>query len=225
MTSAAARPVARRRLVWWGVLLLALVPALWGLGAILSDYFRSTRHLGSDPIKALEHFYGNWTLRFLIAALLVTPLRRTFGWNWLQRYRRLLGLIAFTYAALHLLTYAILDMELTWALLAEDLTERAYIIIGMIAFVLLALLAATSSAAAVRRLGRWWVRLHRLVYVAVILGTIHFWMSVKADIREPAFYAGVFTLLLGYRAWHFLRSRWSRRASKPSPLASSGPSA
>jgi sulfoxide reductase heme-binding subunit YedZ len=225
MVAQPARSLSRRRVIWWCVLALALLPALWGVGAILSDYFRGTRHLGSDPIKALEHFYGNWTLRFLVATLLVTPLRRTFGWNWLQPYRRRLGLVAFTYACLHLLTYAVLDMELTWHLLVEDLTERTYIIVGMSAFALLTLLALTSSAAAVRWLGRWWVWLHRLVYVAVVLGTVHFWMSVKRDIREPAIYAVVFSLLLAYRAWHSLRSRWLRPASKRSPSASSAHSA
>jgi len=142
--------------------------------------------------------------------------RRWTGWNWLQRYRRSFGLIAFTYAVLHLLTYAILDVEIDWQIMVEDVTKRWYITIGMTAFVLLLALAITSTRGWIKRLGKRWVQLHRAVYAIVVLGTIHFWMSVKADVREPALYALIFAGLLGYRLWHSLRSRSPRPVSNPS---------
>jgi sulfoxide reductase heme-binding subunit YedZ len=202
-----------------------MLPAAWGIAAVLSDFFRNTRYLGAEPVKELEHFFGDWTLRFLVVTLLVTPLRRAMGWNWLQKYRRRFGLIAFTYACLHLLTYAVIDVQLDWATMVEDVLKRWYITIGMTAFVLMLVLAVTSTAASIRRLGKRWVQLHRAIYVVAVLGTIHFWMSVKSDIREPATYALIFAALLGYRAWHSLRSRLQRRGSSPSPRPNSAPTA
>lgn len=209
----------------WCVVLVSLVPAVWGVAAILSDFLRGTMYLGAEPVKELVHFYGDWVLRFLIATLLITPVRRITGWNWLQKYRRRFGLLAFTYACLHLLSYVFVDIQLDWTILLGDFTKRWYIIIGMTAFAMLVALAVTSTAAAVRRLGKRWVVLHRLVYAIVVLGTLHFWMSVKSDIREPALYALIFAVLLGYRAWYALRSRWSRPDSNRSPQPNSAPSA
>ena len=182
-------------------------------------------YLSAEPVKELEHYYGDWVLRFLIATLAITPARRITGWNWLQKYRRRFGLIAFTYACLHLLTYALIDVQIDWSILIEDLTKRWYIIIGMTAFLMLVALAVTSTTASIRRLGKKWVALHRLIYVAAVLGVIHYWMSVKRDIREPALYALIFAALLGYRAWHALRSRSSRPDSNRSPQPNSATSA
>lgn len=207
------------------VIAIALVPAVWGVLAILSDVYRHTRYLGSHPTKELEHFYGDWILRFLVATLLITPIRRVSGWNWLQKYRRRLGLVAFTYACLHLLTYALLDVQLDWPTLIDDIVKRWYITIGMTAFVLLLALALTSTAGSVRRLGKRWVALHRAIYVIVVLGTLHFWMSVKEDISEPLLYACIFAALLGYRVWHFLRSRSLRQDLSRSPQPNSASSA
>lgn len=209
----------------WVVIGLALAPAVWGALAVTSDILRGTRFFGSDPIKAVEHYYGDWILRFLIATLLITPIRRVTGWNWLQRYRRRFGLVAFTYATLHIVAYAALDVQFHWPTLIEDLSKRWYIIIGMTAYLLMLALALTSSGRAVRWLGRRWVQLHRAIYAIVVLGTLHFWMSVKADIREPLMYALIFAALLGYRVWHSLRSRLLLRESKASPRASSPHSA
>jgi len=123
----------------------------------------------------------------------------------LARHRRTLGLLAFAYAVLHWLTYALLDVQLDWADLLKDLAKRPYIMIGMAALTLLVPLAATSTQGMIRRLGgRRWSLLHRLVYFVAILGVVHFWMSVKADIREPLVYAVIFALLLGYRLWRWL---------------------
>jgi sulfoxide reductase heme-binding subunit YedZ len=207
-----SRPWTPPAWAWWIVLVLALAPAVWGVFALISDLKRGTLYLGAEPVKELEHFYGDWALRFLVVTLFVTPIRRTTHWNWIQKYRRRFGLIAFTYASLHLLTYAIIDVQLDWGTLLEDLTERWYIIIGMLAFLMMLALAVTSTAGWTRRLGKRWVRLHKLIYVIVILGTAHFWMSVKRDIREPLVYALIFAGLLGYRAWQSQRSRSPRPA-------------
>jgi sulfoxide reductase heme-binding subunit YedZ len=182
------------------VFVVCLIPAAWVIAAIASDFFQGTRLLGSNPIKEAEHFTGRWVLRFLMVTLAVTPIRQTLGWNWLQRYRRMLGLFAFAYATLHLSIYFFLDLELAWGDLAADIVKRPYITIGMAAFVLLVPLAVTSTAKMVRRLGgKRWAVLHRLIYVIVVLGTIHFWMAVKRDITDPLIFAVIFAFLLGYR--------------------------
>jgi methionine sulfoxide reductase heme-binding subunit len=189
------------------VFVVCLVPAAWVIVAIASDFFQGTRLLGSNPIKEAEHFTGRWVLRFLMVTLAVTPIRQTLGWNWLQRYRRMLGLFAFAYATLHLSIYFFLDLELAWGDLAADIVKRPYITIGMAAFVLLAPLAVTSTAKMVKRLGgKRWAALHRLIYVIVVLGTIHFWMAVKRDITDPLIFAAIFAVLLGYRV-----VKWRRR--------------
>ena len=193
----------------------SLLPAIWVVAAIASDFFSGTRLLGSNPIKEAEHFTGRWVLRFLVVTLAVTPIRQTFGWNWLQRYRRMFGLFAFFYATIHLLIYFLLDLELTWGDLWADIVKRPYITIGMTAFVLLAPLAATSTAKMVKRLGgKRWAALHRTVYVIVVLGTIHFWLAVKRDITDPAIYALIFAGLLGYRFVQWRRPRASRQPQR-----------
>jgi methionine sulfoxide reductase heme-binding subunit len=182
------------------VFVVCLIPAAWVSVAIASDFFQGTRLLGSNPIKEAEHFTGRWVLRFLLFTLAVTPIRQTLGWNWLQRYRRMLGLFAFAYATLHLSIYFFLDLELVWGDLAADIVKRPYITIGMAAFVLLMPLAVTSTAKMVKRLGgKRWAALHRLIYVIVVLGTIHFWMAVKRDITDPLIFAVIFAFLLGHR--------------------------
>lgn len=225
MTSQPARPWSPPRWVWPVVLLISLAPAVWGILAFLSDWKRGTVYLGAEPVKELEHFFGDWALRFLVVTLAITPIRRTSKWNWVQKYRRRFGLIAFTYASLHLLTYALIDVQISWSTMIEDVTKRWYITIGMTAFLLLLALAVTSTTGSIKRLGKNWVKLHKLVYVAAVLGTMHFWMSVKKDIREPLMYALIFAALLGYRAWHSQHSRSPRPVSNPSPRPNSAPSA
>jgi len=198
----------------------SLLPAVWVIGAIASDYFNGTRLLGSNPIKEAEHFTGRWVLRFLMFTLAVTPIRQTFGWNWLQKYRRMLGLFAFSYALIHLSIYFVLDLELKWGDLAEDIIKRPYITIGMAAFAMLIPLAITSTAKMVKRLGgKRWAALHRTIYAIVILGTIHFWMAVKRDITDPLIFALIFAVLLGYRvvAWRRRRAAAATRAANARP--------
>ena len=205
-----ATPFVPPRWLKWVVFAVSLIPAAWVIAAIASDYFNNTRLLGSNPIKEAEHFTGRWTLRFLLFTLAVTPLRQLMGWNWLQRYRRMLGLFTFFYASLHLTIYALLDLELMWGEVFEDIVDRPYITIGMAAFLLLLPLAVTSTAKMVKRLGgKRWAALHRTIYVIAVLGTIHFWMAVKRDITDPLIYAVLFAALLGYR---FVVARRKRRA-------------
>ena len=201
---------------------VSLIPAVWVVVALASDYFNGTRLLGSNPIKEAEHFTGRWVLRFLMVTLAVTPIRQTLGWNWLQRYRRMFGLFAFAYATLHLSIYFFLDLELVWGDLWADIVKRPYITIGMAAFLLLVPLAATSTARMVKRFGgKRWARLHRAVYVVVVLGTIHFWMAVKRDITLPLVFALIFAVLLGYRLVKWRRRRAEQTSSlAPRPLSS-----
>jgi methionine sulfoxide reductase heme-binding subunit len=198
----AARLRAVREPRWFGAALLfaACLPAAYAVLALASDILRRTRYFGSNPINEAEHFLGRWALRLLIATLLVTPLRRLLGWQWLGRHRRALGLLAFAYVVLHWLCYVLLDVQLDWRVLLEDLAKRPFIIVGMAALLLMLPLAATSSAAAVRRLGgRRWRRLHQLIYVISVLGVVHFWMGVKQDVSDPLLYASIFGLLFLYR--------------------------
>lgn len=191
----------------FGVVLLvaAALPALWYAWAIYSDFLLGSSYLGSDPIKEAEHSYGAWTLRMLIATLAITPLRRVTGWNWLAKHRRTLGLYAFAYGLLHLSVWMFLDVQLIiseyvgWDVVKTDLLKRPYITIGMLALLLMLPLAITSTKGMIRRLGKSWGKLHRLTYLIVILGLIHFFMAVKLDWREPLVYTIIVALLLGWR--------------------------
>lgn len=181
-----------------GLVAAALAPAAW----LAVSALRGT--LGANPVETLEHTTGQWTLRLLLATLAVTPLRRAFGWAWLAPYRRTLGLLAFGYCCVHLSIYALVDLWGAWDTLVEDVLERPYITIGFTGFLLLVPLAVTSTRAWMRRLGRRWVVLHRLVYAAAVAGCLHFLWLVKADTLEPLVYIGILALLLGARLWtHF----------------------
>jgi methionine sulfoxide reductase heme-binding subunit len=158
--------------------------------------------LGVNPIETITHATGDWTLRFLLGTLAITPLRRLTGWNRLVAFRRMVGLFAFFYAFLHLLTYVWLDQMFAWSSILHDIPKRPFITAGFAAFVLLVPLALTSTAGAIRRLGGlWWRRVHRLVYVAAALGVAHFWWLVKADVSRPARYGCALALLLLVRVW------------------------
>jgi len=175
------------------VYIIGFIPAVWTFYAGITD------QLGADPMRALEQALGLWALRFLIATLAVTPLRQLLSIN-LLRYRRALGLLAFYYALLHLLTYMVLDQGLDWAAIWADIVKRPYITIGMATFVILVPLALTSNNAAIRRMGgQAWARLHRLVYVAAIGAALHFILVVKSWPPEPLVYAAIVAALLGYR--------------------------
>jgi sulfoxide reductase heme-binding subunit YedZ len=179
----------------------------WGLG------------LGANPVEALEHGFGDWTLRFLLVTLSITPLRQLLRVPSLIKFRRMFGLFAFFYGCAHFTIYLWLDKFFNLHEILLDVAKRKYITVGFTAFVLLIPLALTSTAAWIRRLGgKRWLALHRLIYVAAIAGVIHYLWLVKADIREPLEYGAVLALLLGYRVvvW------WMALAKKqPVPVASS----
>jgi methionine sulfoxide reductase heme-binding subunit len=151
--------------------------------------------LGADPIAALTHETGQWALRLLLATLAVTPLRLLSGQPVLMRFRRLLGLWAFAYACAHLAIYLALDLGGYWRQIIDDIVDRPFITAGFTAWLLLLPLAATSTRAMMRRLGRRWGLLHRLVHPAAALAVLHFLWLVKADLREPLLYASILGLL------------------------------
>jgi sulfoxide reductase heme-binding subunit YedZ len=157
--------------------------------------------LGANPVEEVLNTCGKTGLNLLLLTLCVTPIRRSTGINRLIAFRRPLGLFAFFYLVLHFLTYALLDLGLAWDTLLVDITERPYITVGFTALVLLVPLAATSTHALQRRLGRNWVKLHRLIYVIAVLGLVHYWWQIKsaADIAEPLLYAFALAVLLGVR--------------------------
>jgi sulfoxide reductase heme-binding subunit YedZ len=168
--------------------------------------------LGANPVEELIHRFGIWGLNFLLITLAVTPLRRLTGWNWLIRFRRMLGLFAFFYILMHFLAYAGIDQRFDLPAIFEDVVERPFITIGFTAFLLLIPLALTSTNGMMKRLGGRWQKLHRLVYVIAALGAWHFYWQVKLDILEPLIYIAILALLLGYRAWKkYVRSANSRR--------------
>lgn len=170
--------------------------------------------LGADPVAEIEHRLGLWAIRFLMLTLAITPLRQLTGWNMLIRFRRMLGLYAFAYASLHFAAYLVLDLRGYWTQVFEDIAKRPYITVGFIAWLLLVPLAVTSTTGWIKRLGRNWARLHKAVYAVAVLAVLHFWWLVKSDIREPALYAGIAALLLGWRIW-----KWWQRRTRSVPSA------
>jgi methionine sulfoxide reductase heme-binding subunit len=173
----------------------------------------ATGSLSADPVEELTHRTGWWALLLLLLTLAITPARRISGWNELIRARRPLGLFAFLFASLHLLIYFVLDQGFTVSFLVEDILERPFITIGFLAWLLLVPLAVTSTTGWIRRLGRNWRRLHRLVYLAAALGVLHFAWGVKADLREPMIFAGALAILF------LLRVIFARSRRRPSPAA------
>lgn len=172
------------------VFIAALTPAIWLLVAALGN------NLGANPIEAITCSLGEWALRFLLLTLSITPLRRLTGWYRLLGYRRMLGLYSFFYASLHLLSYIVLDQFFYWPEIWADILKRPYITVGMVSFLLLIPLAVTSTKGWMRRLGKNWKRLHRLVYAIAIGSVLHYYMLVKADTLEPLTYAAILLLLL-----------------------------
>lgn len=173
--------------------------------------------LGANPVAALTDALGLWALRLLLATLALTPLRWLTGSaRWLL-YRRMLGLYAFCYLSLHLAMYFAVDQGFDWRVLLEDVAKRRWITLGFAAFVLLVPLAATSTRAAQRRLGRRWQQLHYAIYPAALLGCWHYYWQVKRDVRAPLAYAALFAILMAVRAVRALRRR--RRPAAPGALA------
>jgi sulfoxide reductase heme-binding subunit YedZ len=196
--------VKQIRFIWKPIVFaLCLLPGV----LVLTDTFEITGSLGANPVEEIQDRLGNWGLRFIMIALAVTPLRRLSGWNWLLRFRRMLGLFAFFYVLLHFFAWLILDQGVLWSAILEDITERPFITLGFTGLLILLAMAVTSTNGMRRRLGRRWQQLHYGAYIAGILGVWHFWWQVKKDIQDPLIYAVILGVLLGYRAWARLPGR------------------
>jgi sulfoxide reductase heme-binding subunit YedZ len=194
---------------------IALKSGVWVLGlaplAVLL-YRAWTDDLGANPIDFATDWLGDWTLRILLASLTMTPLRLLFGWSWPVTLRRLLGLFAFAYAALHFGVWIVLDHFFDWPEMGTDILKRPYITVGLTALTLLVPLAATSTAAMVRRLGGTnWRRLHRLAYAIGILAVLHYLWLAKVGVVDPYYYAGWLGLILGVRVRDAVSRRLARR--------------
>jgi methionine sulfoxide reductase heme-binding subunit len=183
--------------------LLACLPAARLL------YGALTNSLGANPLEMITRSTGTWGLVFICIGLTITPLRRVTGAAWLLRLRRMFGLFAFFYVCLHLTSFVWFDHFFDLGAMIKDIFKRPFVTVGMAAFVLLLPLAFTSSDAQMRRLGRIWGRIHKLVYLVAVLGVIHYWWLVKKDLTQPMIYGAVVALLLGYRLVNALKN--SRR--------------
>jgi methionine sulfoxide reductase heme-binding subunit len=157
--------------------------------------------LGTNPIETIQDTCGQWGLRLLVVTLAITPLRDWLGSVWLISLRRMLGLYAFFYVLLHFLAWLILDQDLYWPGILSDISKRPFITIGFLALLLLLPLAVTSTNGMMRRLGRRWKTLHRLIYPTSLLAIWHYYWQVKADVREPLVYLAIVAVLLGWRWW------------------------
>jgi sulfoxide reductase heme-binding subunit YedZ len=197
------------RWFYWLVFLGCLSP---GVG-LVRDTFQG--QLGVNPVETLLHETGRTALAVLFAALAVTPIRRLTGWNRIQRVRRMLGVWSFVYALSHFLIYVVFNHLGDVQAILDDVFERPFIFMGMLTFIILLALAVTSTNGMIRRLGRRWQYLHRLVYVAALAATIHFVWGQKADIREPLIWAAGLTVLLGARIVWAIRHRQRQRRAAP----------
>lgn len=172
--------------------------------------------LGANPVEAITRASGEWTLRMLLLTLAITPLRRLLGLHWLLRLRRMLGLFTFAYASAHFVTYLWLDQFFDITAIADDILERPFITVGFAALVLMTPLALTSNSFAIRRMGgRRWQALHRSIYAIAILGVLHYWWLVKADVLEPLAYGLILAVLLGLRGWWREEERRRQLAAPP----------
>ncbi|GAN99584.1 MULTISPECIES: protein-methionine-sulfoxide reductase heme-binding subunit MsrQ [Komagataeibacter] len=180
------------------------------LPAAVYFWYGAHGQLGADPVNVFERWLGLWAVRFLLLGLLVTPLRVMMGCN-LLRYRRTFGLLAFWYACMHVATYVVLDQRGDMGVLLRDITHRPFLMLGFAAFLLLLPLAMTSNDWSIRRLGRWWGRLHRLVYIIAVLAAVHFLMAFKTYNMTSISYAGALVLLVLWRGWHMWRRHTAMR--------------
>lgn len=193
------------------VVLLAagLAPVAWLVRGMISG------DLGVNPAETIQLQTGRWALRFLLITLAVTPIRRLFHWNVVIQYRRMLGLFAFFYASLHFASYIVLDQYFAFDAMVGDVVKRPFITVGFAAFVLMVPLALTSTKGWIRRLGRRWQLLHRLVYISAVCAVVHFIWKVKLVIGDPVLYAGILAALLGYRVVRAARLRMSSAPLRP----------
>jgi sulfoxide reductase heme-binding subunit YedZ len=203
-----------RRLLKPLLFVLCSLPLAW---LLLRAFGVAGASLGANPIDELQDELGEWGLRLLLLTLCVTPLAVTLRKPWLMGVRRMIGLFAFTYVSLHFLNWLVLDQWFDLRSIVADILKRPYITVGVAALLMLVPLAVTSTAGWMRRLGRRWHRIHKLVYPAAVLGCVHFWWQVKADWREPAVYAAILALLLGWRIHRARQRAVTARAGRADP--------
>lgn len=187
------------RLVKPSIFFMALIPFIW----LLLKVFQND--LGPDPAQALSIETGEWTLRFLLLTLAITPFRQIFRMVEIARLRRMIGLFAFFYASIHFLSWMAFILAFRWLAIAEELVERPYITVGFLAYVILFLLGVTSTNSMVRRLGKNWKRLHKFVYAASILAIVHLLWILRTDVTEAVIYGVLLAILLGYRIFRKLK--------------------
>jgi sulfoxide reductase heme-binding subunit YedZ len=183
------------------IFILCLTPFL----LLLNDTIQNK--LGANPIETLHFSLGDWALRFLCIGLAITPLRKLLKQNWLSRFRRMIGLFTFFYASMHFLVFIVLDLSLSWHAFVDEVPQSPYILVGLLTFTLLIPLALTSTKAMQKRLGKNWLTLHKLVYIAGITAVVHYLWLVKTLTTDAIFYASLMFVLLGFR----LFSRWKSR--------------
>jgi sulfoxide reductase heme-binding subunit YedZ len=192
------------RLVKPVIFAVSLIPAAYLTYALFYG------DLGPNPAETLQLQTGIWALRFLLATLAITPLRRITRWNRAIQYRRMLGLFAFFYATLHLMTYIVLDRYFDFAGVWEDIAKRPFITLGMLAFAAMVPLAVTSTKGWIRRLGRKWTMIHRLIYLSAIAAAFHYLWKVKVAAGSPVYYAAIVAVLLGFRLIWTVKQRMNR---------------
>jgi len=181
------------------VFLLSLVPFLLLVNDAIND------QLGANPIETLHFGFGDWALRFLCIGLALSPSKTITGQSWPMRFRRMMGLFAFFYASLHLLVFIVLDLSLSWEAFKDEVPKSPYILMGLLTYLLLFPLAVTSTKKMQKRLGRSWIKLHQLVYVAGLTAVVHYFWLVKSDYTEPLIYAAVIGAVLGIRVVVYCR--------------------
>lgn len=181
------------------VFILSLMPFGWLAYGAIND------ELGANPIEALHFGFGDWALRFLCIGLALTPIKTLTGQSWPMRFRRMMGLFTFFYASLHLLVFIVLDLSFSWEAFKDEVPKSPYILMGLLTFLLLLPMAVTSTKRMQKRLGRSWLTLHRLVYVAGLTALVHYFWLVKSDYTEPLIYAVVIGVLLGIRIFVYGR--------------------
>jgi sulfoxide reductase heme-binding subunit YedZ len=184
-----------------GIFAAALIPA----ATLVVNAFQG--RLTANPIDYITDTTGDWAFRLLMITLSVTPIRRITGWNSIIQLRRMLGLFSFFYATLHFLTWSVLDWFFDFRQMGSDIVMRPFITLGMATFLMLLALAVTSTKGSIRRLGKKWTQLHRLIYVAAITALTHFWLVGKVLVTEVGYWAVALSVLLGFRAWWALRAR------------------
>lgn len=193
--------ISRFDKLWLFILLTSSIPLLWLFFDIAFD------NLGSNPIQAIHIRLGDWSLRFLWLTLAITPIQTITKWRGMTDYRQMLGLYAFFYASLHLLTYLLIDQYFQWRIIGIDIIESSYIWFGILAYFIVFLLALSSPKQAKMRMGKAWKKLHRFIYIAAIAGIFHYYWHLKGNLAEPLFYLIMLVLLLSFRIVVWFKNR------------------